>query len=137
MAYAESAFPVKFFVDGRKGDEQLDIAAARGFFKDSRMPHGFFRRNGSVSSEGAAEVFAAHPIDPGANVGRVTNYVFDPTSANLTQFCLMYTNFVNRTVKGLYPRPTGLLLKALNQNLDFLHSGPASNCTQVFPCGKY
>jgi len=78
----------------------------------------------------------AHPIGPGSNVRRINNYVFDPNSANLDQSCLMYTNFVNQTIKGsVYPEPTGVLLKALNQNLDFLHGG-LGDCPQVFPYGK-
>jgi len=135
-AYAESTFPVNFFVDGRKNDGQLDLDVARGFFKDNRMPNGFFRPNGSRGAEGFEDLVAAHPIGPGSNVGRVNNYVLDPSSANLDQFCLMYGNFVNQTVKGLYPKPTGVLLKALNQNLGFFHGGIGGDCPQVFPYGK-
>ena len=137
-AYAESTFPINFFIDGRQtGSDagQLDLIAAKGFFKDSRMPDNFFRPNGSRGAEGFDKVVAAHPIGPGSNVGGVNNYVLDPTSANLNQFCLLYTNFVNQTIKGLYPKPTGILLKALNQNLDFLHSGIGSNCPKPSPYG--
>jgi len=100
------------------------------------MPNGFFRPNGSRGAEGFEDLVAAHPIGPGSNVGRVNNYVLDPSSANLDQFCLMYGNFVNQTVKGLYPKPTGVLLKALNQNLGFFHGGIGGDCPQVFPYGK-
>jgi len=99
------------------------------------MPDGFFRPNGSRGADGFDELAAAHPIGPGSNVGGINNYVLDPDSANLDQFCLMYANFVNRTIKGLYPEPTGVLLKALNQNLDFFHSA-SGGCPQVFPYGK-
>jgi unspecific peroxygenase len=137
-AYAESFFPLVFFVDGRVSDMQLDMTTARSFFQNSRYPDGFFRANRSI---GLADVnfdpiFAAHPVQPGANHG-VGNYVLDPTSANLGQFCLLYTNFVNNTFRSLYPNPTGGVRTALNTNLDFFFTIAATrNCTQVFPFGR-
>jgi len=137
-AYAETVFPVLFFVDGRKHDGQLNLDVARGFFQNSEMPKGFFRANRSMGlsdgalGDGINEVFSAHPIQPGKNEG-VGNYVLDPTSADFSDFCLLYTNFVNVTVRSLYPNPTGDLRTALNSNLDFFF-GP-SGCTQIFPFG--
>ncbi|KAF8148708.1 aromatic peroxygenase precursor [Crassisporium funariophilum] len=137
-AYAESTFPINFFVDGRQTDGQLDLTVARGFFQDSRMPDGFFRHNGTSGVQGIDTVVLAHPIEPGSNVGGVGNYVVDPTSADFSQFCLLYSNFVNKTIVGLYPNPTGVLRTALNINLNFLFSGISSfgGCTQVFPFGQ-
>ncbi|KDR72024.1 hypothetical protein GALMADRAFT_74335 [Galerina marginata CBS 339.88] len=136
-AYAESTFPINFFIDGRQTDGQLDLTVARGFFQNSRMPDDFHRANGTRGTEGIDLVAEAHPIEPGSNVGGVNNYVVDPTSADFSTFCLLYENFVNKTVKGLYPNPTGALRKALNTNLGFFFSGISdSGCTQVFPYGK-
>lgn len=136
-AYAESTFPVAFFIDGRQTDGQLDMTTARGFFQNSRMPNDFWR-SGTPSGFGLpiGQIFAAHPVQPGANQG-INNYVLDPNSANLSQFCKLYTDFVNNTIKSLYPNPTGVLRTALNQNLGFLFAPIAgSGCTQVFPYGQ-
>ena len=116
------------------------MADARGFFQNNQMPDGFFRPNKPYGLKeiavGVNLVFDAHPILPGKNQG-IGNYVLDPTSANISQFCLLYTTFVNNTVRSLYPSPTGVLLDALNANLDnFFSPLPASGCTQFFPYGK-
>ena len=81
-------------------------------------------------------VFNAHPIQPGNNIGAVNNYTFDPTAASFNDSCLLYTNFVNKTVRSLYPSPTGALLDALNVNLDNFYIPFSSGCPQVFPFGK-
>jgi hypothetical protein len=132
--YAEASFPVNFFIDGRQNDGQLNLTVARGFFQDMRMPDGFFRANGSQEATGAAQIAAAHPVQPGRNVGAVNNYVVDPTAPTLNEFCLLYTDFVNQTVRSLYPNPTGVLRSSLETNLGFLfNSDPAAaGCTQVF-----
>ena len=140
-AFAESIFPLVFFVDGRVANLELNMADARGFFQNSQMPDGFFRAKQPFGlneiGPGMNIIFEAHPIQPGANQG-VGNYVLDPASANLSQFCLLYTNFVNQTVRSLYPSPTGILRDALNANLDnFFSPLPAQGCTtQIFPFGK-
>lgn len=101
------------------------------------MPDGFFRANGTKGADGIDVVAAAHPIQPGANQGEVNTYTADPTSADFSTFCLLYENFVNKTIKGLYPNPKGALRRALNRNLDFLFAGIRdSGCTQVFPFGN-
>ncbi|KAF8504021.1 Chloroperoxidase [Gautieria morchelliformis] len=137
-AYAESAFPLLYFVDGRVEDGQLDMDAARSFFQDGRFPEGFFRANRSMGfaevGQGMLEVFAPHPVQPGNNQG-VGNYVLDPASGNFSDSCLLYTNFVNGTVRSLYPNPTGALRTALNTNLDIFFR-TVGNCTQVFPFGQ-
>ena len=114
---------------------------ARRFFQNMTFPHDFHRAKQPFGINEIRQrvdiVFAAHPIQPGANQGGVNNYVLDPTSADLSNFCLFYTNFVNRTVRGLYPNPKGVLLDALNANLDnFFSRLPAQNCTQFFPYKK-
>lgn len=139
-AYAESVFPILFFVDGRVADGKLNLANARGFFQNSQMPPDFFRPNISVTvnvvARGIVPVYAAHPIQPGKNNG-TGNYVLDPTSANLSQFCELYTNFVNQTVRSLYPNPKGVLLGALNTNLNYFYQiFQGGTCPQVFPYGQ-
>ena len=139
-AYAEATFPYLFFVDGRISDGQLNLTNARGFFQNSEMPTGFFRANRSIGlneiGNNIFTIFNFHPIEPGRNEG-VNNYVLDPTSADFSDFCLLYTNFVNETVRSLYPEPTGVLLDALNENLNnFFGPLKESGCTQIFPFGK-
>ena len=140
-AYAESTFPFFFFVDGRVANRQLNLTVARGFFQNNSMPDGFFRSNISVGldelSGPMGTVFNAHPVQPGTNKGGVNNFVFDPTSASFTtDSCLLYTNFVNQTVRSLYPNPTGALRDALNINLNNFHLS-FSRCPQLFPFGKW
>ncbi len=138
-AFAESFFPLAFFVDGRETDSlTLDLTVARGFFQDGRMPSDFFRSNVSWTlgaiGNGVGAIFAAHPVPPGANNGTVNSYTVDPNSANLSDACKAYTDFVNIVVRGLYPDATGPLLQALNQNLDFFFGAiSTSGCTQVSP----
>jgi hypothetical protein len=143
-AYAESVFPFLFFVDGRVSDGQLNLTVARGFFQNSSMPDGFFRANRSIGFEeiGApiGAVFGAHPIQPGKNQGGVNNYVIDPTSAsfsNNSDPCSFYNNFVNNTMRSLYPNPEGALRDALNFNLNIFYGALLNNnCSQLFPFGK-
>ncbi len=135
-AYAESVFPINFFVDGRRSDKQLDLGVARSFFQDMQMPDDFHRASQPIGADGLDLVAAAHPIPPGANVGGVDNYVSDPTSANFSTFCLLYENFVNKTIVGLYPQPTGALRRALNVNLNLFYDPIRDECNQVFPYGR-
>ena len=137
-AYAETVFPILFFIDGRVSDGQLDLDVARGFYQNSQMPEGFFCANNSNGFKGALgvgmrQVFQTHPILPGRSEG-VGNYILDLTSAKIPETCLLYTNFVNQTVRLLYPNPTGHLRTSLNANLDFYFGAmrPGS-CPQVFP----
>jgi hypothetical protein len=135
-AYAESVFPVAFFIDGRDSSGQLDMTVARGFFQDSRFPDGFFRPNlsGTINTigDGIDFIFSKHPIPPGGNNGTLNSYTPNPNSADLTQFCKLYTDFVNITIRGLYPLAKGVLLEALNKNLDYFYSPLiGSDCPQV------
>ncbi|KAF9528330.1 heme-thiolate peroxidase [Crepidotus variabilis] len=136
-AFVESVFPIAFFVDGRKNDSQLDLSAASSFFLNNSFPPDFFRANGPRTAKGIDQVFEPYPILPGGNVGKINTYTVDPTSADFSNFCLLYTNFVNETIRGLYPEPTGVLRRALNTNLNYFYQGiNNSGCTQIFPYGK-
>jgi len=138
-AYAESTFPIHFFIDGRQKDGQLDLNAALGFFRDMQYPVGFFRAGSPQGSAGLSAVAETHPVPPGANQGKLNSYTPDPNSADLSSFCKLYTDFVNVTIKGLYPAPTGVLRDALNRNLGFLYEFVGSDtpsCPQVFPYGQ-
>ncbi|KAJ2921746.1 heme-thiolate peroxidase, partial [Candolleomyces eurysporus] len=137
--YGESAFPINFFVDGRKTDRKLDMASARSFFKDMRFPPDFHRPPKPTSNEGIAEIFAIHPFLPGGNVdGKVNNFMVDPTSADFTKPCVLYEDIV-KTVQGLYPNPRGVLKRNLIKNLGFLYSSLSAalgaQCDQLFPYG--
>ncbi|RXW15742.1 heme-thiolate peroxidase [Candolleomyces aberdarensis] len=137
-AYAESVFPVNFFVDGRSTEKKLDMEAAALFFRDGKYPTDFHRAAQPSGTEGVDMVFMVHPIAPGGNQDdKVNNYVLDPTSADFDTFCLLYTNFVNQTIRGLYPNPTGVLRRNLIKNLGFFYSGIAdAGCEELFPYGK-
>ena len=82
-------------------------------------------------------IFSAHPTEPGKNQGDINNYVFDTTSVSFTSACLLYYNFVNQTVRSLYPDPTGAFRDALNFGLNIFY-GPLEdrNCMHVFPFGQ-
>ncbi|KAF5359306.1 hypothetical protein D9756_003057 [Leucocoprinus leucothites] len=136
-AYAESVFPINFFIDGRQKGGQLDLDDAISFFRDMRFPDGFFRASKPSGAENLDVVAAAHPIPPGANNGTVNSYTPDPTSADFNNFCLLYVNFVNQTIRSLYPNPTGVLRDALNRNLGFLYDFiDTPLCPQLFPYGQ-
>ncbi|TFK21072.1 aromatic peroxygenase precursor [Coprinopsis marcescibilis] len=140
-AFGETTFPVNLFTDGRQASNpttrgQLTLSAARSFFKDMRFPTGFFRAAVPSGNEGIEVVFAAHPIEPGRNHG-VNNYVVDTSLGSLSDPCGFYTGFVNTTIKGLYPNPTGVLRRNLNINLQFLYDALSPpDCPQVFPYGR-
>ena len=139
-AFAESVFPVNFFIDGRDTSGQLDLDVARSFFQNMTFPPNFHRRNGSVSNVGQDVVTDLMPnFRPGYNAHGVNSYVPDPTSATLTEPCVRYVNFVNRNIKSLYPNPTGVLKEALKINLQYLYEATVAagdGCIQVFPYGK-
>jgi hypothetical protein len=96
-AYAESAFPYRFFVDGRDTSAALDLTAARSFFQDSQFPNDFYRREGAIGVDAIGEdigtLFAPHPIEPGHNEG-AGNYVLnpeDPGFNGVRVFLLLYS----------------------------------------------
>ncbi|TFK21041.1 Cloroperoxidase [Coprinopsis marcescibilis] len=141
-AYAEVTFPANLFVDGRREGcmkGQLDMLSAERFFRDMRFPPGFFRPAKPTATEGIDAVLAAHPVQPGANDGTsVDSFTVDESLGSLLDYCGFYTQFVNTTIRGLYPNPTGVLRKNLDMNLQFFFDSlsPGSNCTQVFPYGQ-
>lgn len=96
-AYAESAFPYRFFVDGRDTSAALDLTADRSFFQDSQFPNDFYRREGAIGVDAIGEdigtLFAPHPIEPGHNEG-AGNYVLnpeDPGFNGVRVFLLLYS----------------------------------------------
>ncbi|KAF7966174.1 hypothetical protein HWV62_39750 [Athelia sp. TMB] len=141
-AYAESAFPYRFFVDGRDASAALSPAAARDFFQGGRFPADFHRRKGSF---GLADIgpdilglLKAHPIQPGHNEG-AGNYVLNPEDPGVSaDICYLYTKHVNVTVPSLYPNPKGALRTALKENLEtfYLAVNGHDACPQVFPYGQ-
>ena len=138
--YGTAVFPVNLFVDGRKtGSEQgqLDLDSALSIFRDMRYPKGFFRKAVPGGGEGVLEVFLAHPTSPGRNNGTVNSFVVDESLGGFTDPCKSYTEFVNTTVRGLYPNPTGVLRRNININLGFFYDAFAlPDCPQVFPYGR-
>ncbi|TFK24483.1 Cloroperoxidase [Coprinopsis marcescibilis] len=136
-AYAEVTFPANFFVDGRKqGSEigQLDMKTAESFFKDMRFPKGFHRAAKPFEVDGIDVVFSAHPVLPGKNNGEeVDTFTVDESLGSLLDRCKLYTEYVNTTVRSLYPNPTGVLRRNLELNLQFLFDALSDfECTQVF-----
>ncbi|KIJ40025.1 hypothetical protein M422DRAFT_32437 [Sphaerobolus stellatus SS14] len=129
-AYSEAVFPTIFFVDGRLNNRQLTIDAARHFFDFQMMPADFHRQP-------APAIFDKHPFSPGVNHGK-NNFVLQPQTPPLADFCGIYEDIVLRVIPGQYPRPQGVLRKALNKNLGFLFGAVHAehNCTQVFPFGR-
>ncbi|KIJ31934.1 hypothetical protein M422DRAFT_185203 [Sphaerobolus stellatus SS14] len=139
--YGEAAFPLVFFVDGRKADGRLSMQDALGFFRDSRMPDDFHRtdesKSGGLVNTFIPQIFGAHPTQPGRNYGSVNTFTVDPNSAGLDADCSLYEHFVNDIVVPLYPNPQGVLKDNLNANLGFFF-GPfkQGNCTRIFPYGQ-
>ncbi|KAH6888929.1 Chloroperoxidase [Coprinopsis sp. MPI-PUGE-AT-0042] len=146
-AYAESTFPYVFFVDGRiprvNGiSPGLHVSNATEFFVNNRFPKDFWRPATPSTPSGIVQVFTAHPLVPGKNQGAVNTYTFDPNSGSFTNFCALYYNFLNQTVKTLYPNPTGILKRNLAINLRYLFQnlpslpGQTEVCVELFPYGQ-
>jgi hypothetical protein len=114
------------------------MESALSFFRDGKYPTDFHRAAQPSDTEGIDIVASTHPVLPGGNHdGEVNNYVHDPTSADFDTFCLLYTNFVNQIVHGLYPNPTGILRRNLIKNLHFFYIGIAdAGCEEIFPYGQ-
>ncbi|TFK17602.1 hypothetical protein FA15DRAFT_683494 [Coprinopsis marcescibilis] len=130
-AYSEAVFPVNFFVNGcHHGTDK-----ARQLDMDSALS--FFRATQPTAIEGINIIYIAHPVKPGRNVNGVDSYVADHSLGSLADTCVFYTGFINVTVCGLYPEPTGVLLRNLNINLGFFYDALVDqglvDCPQVFP----
>ncbi|KAH6881249.1 aromatic peroxygenase precursor, partial [Coprinopsis sp. MPI-PUGE-AT-0042] len=133
-AFAESVFPINFFRDGRIADGKLDMASAESFFIEERFPDDFHRKPTPGGLEGFEYLVLRARILPGRNNGTVDSYVIDPSSANFASLCLLYQNFVLKTVKDLYPNPKGVVRYSLNRHLDYFYKGfGLPDCPQVFP----
>ncbi|KAH6903683.1 Chloroperoxidase [Coprinopsis sp. MPI-PUGE-AT-0042] len=140
-AFAEASFPAVFFVDGRRTEPgekfHLDMVTAERFLKDMQMPEDFHRPAQPIEGESGL-LFTAKPLQPGRNVNGTNTFEVDKSLGDLVEFCTFYTQFVDVTLKELYPNPTGILKRNLNINLQFLFDNlpigsSAPPCTQVFP----
>ncbi|KIJ45799.1 hypothetical protein M422DRAFT_250589 [Sphaerobolus stellatus SS14] len=139
-AYSEAVFPTIFFGDGRLNNHQLTIDAVRRFF-DLQMPTDFHRQpapvNFTIIDPLVSFLFNKHPFSPGVN-HRKNNFVLQPQTAPLSDFCGIYEDIVLRVIPGQYPKPTSALKDAINKNLGFFFGAVSAeyNCTQVFPFGR-
>ncbi|KIJ40035.1 hypothetical protein M422DRAFT_174222 [Sphaerobolus stellatus SS14] len=140
-AYSEAVFPTIFFVDGRLNNRQLTMDAARHFFDFQMMPADFHRQpapvNFTMVDPLTKAIFDKHPFSPGSNQG-VNNFVLQPETPPLADFCGIYHDIALRVVPDQYPNPTGYLREALNKNLGFLFDAVNTehNCIQAFPYGS-
>jgi hypothetical protein len=139
------AFPMRMWVNGTTGYASsgsfpsLDVNVALGFFRDGKMPNGFFRRQGDYGlgdvSGDTPVLRAPHPVPPGKNQG-AGNYIPDGQAPTT---CDAYKIQVGHVVE-LYPpaTTTGNLRKAVKANLNtFYQVLPSKNsCTQLFPYGQ-
>ncbi|KAK0553577.1 hypothetical protein OC844_006271 [Tilletia horrida] len=145
-AYGESAFPIRFFVDGRDTSAALDMTTARLFFQNNTFPTDFYRRSGEISTNQLAsdilKIAQPHYIQPGYNQG-AGNYVVkqdDPGFSGGT--CGIYKKHVTVTVPSQYPvgQTSGALLTALKANLRTFYQGAtgggSSSCPELFPYGQ-
>ncbi|KIJ24167.1 hypothetical protein M422DRAFT_143799, partial [Sphaerobolus stellatus SS14] len=107
-AYSEAVFPTIFFVDGRLNNRQLTIDAARHFFDFQMMPADFHRQpapvNFTMVDPLTKAIFDKHPFTPGVKHGK-NNFVLQPQTPALSNFCGIYKDIVMRVIPGQYPRP--------------------------------
>ncbi|KAJ3519596.1 heme-thiolate peroxidase [Coprinellus aureogranulatus] len=105
--------------------------------RDSKFPKDFWRAPEPLGPIGIIDIFLAYPIAAGRNVNGTNTFTPDPDSADFNSFCKLYTDFVNKTVKSLYPSPTGILRRNLIINLRYFYSGIATaGCEEQFPYGQ-
>ncbi|KIJ45803.1 hypothetical protein M422DRAFT_250593 [Sphaerobolus stellatus SS14] len=140
-AYSEAVFPTIFFVDGRLNNRQLTINATRHFFDLQQMPTDIHRQpapvNFTIVDPLVSFLFNKHPFSPGVNHGK-NNFVLQPQTPPLSDFCGIYENIMLRVIPGQYPKPTVVLKDAINKNLGFFFGAVSAehNRTQVFPFGR-
>ncbi|KIJ24554.1 hypothetical protein M422DRAFT_274620 [Sphaerobolus stellatus SS14] len=140
-AYSEAVFPTIFFVSGRLNNRQLTIDAARHFFDLQQMPTDFHRQpapvNFTIVDPLVLFLLNKHPFSPSVNHGK-NNFVLQPQTPPLSDFCGIYEDIVLRVIPGQYPKPTGALKDGINKNLGFFFGAVSAerNCTQVFPFGR-
>ena len=79
-AYAETTFPLAFFVSNQTANTTLNVTLdnARSFFQDHKYPDGFYRRQGPYDFDQVSVMFskvlALVRVPPGYNDG-VGNYI--------------------------------------------------------------
>ncbi|KZV84535.1 Cloroperoxidase [Exidia glandulosa HHB12029] len=143
VSYAEAAFTVGMFVDGRGGNNQtLDYVSARKFFQENHMPTGFHRRDGAFTMDLVGDVvgrmMAEHPVSAGVNRrnpdGMPDFAIVEDYNLIIAQNCASYLAFVNITT-SLYPNPKGALRDALKKNLHTYHVPIETQCPEIFPYG--
>lgn len=87
-AYAETTFPLGFFVSNQTANTSLplELDDARSFFENGKFPDNFWRRNGTFGSqigELMVQIYEQFPpVLPGRNEG-LGNYVVDPEDPGL------------------------------------------------------
>ncbi|KAK0533981.1 hypothetical protein OC834_002037 [Tilletia horrida] len=145
-AYGESAFPFRFFVDGRDKSAALDLDSARLFFEKNTFPNDFYRREGELETLGLGKdilaLAKAHYMTPGFNngIGNYTASNEDPSF--LTAQCQIYKKAITVTLPTQYPfdTTTGLLRDAVKKNIHNFYlgalGGPSLFCPELFPYGR-
>jgi hypothetical protein len=143
---SSKAFPLRFFVNGTKGYLEdgsmpsLDVETALGFFRENRMPEGFYRREGAYDNlqlgDDIVWMIERHPVSPGKNEG-LGNYVVDDTPLTL---CAIYRDQIRLTLKQYPPTEVkGRLRKAVKANLktfyDTLPPDESKSCEELLPYG--
>jgi len=138
-AYAETTFPLAFFVSNQTANTTLNATLdnARSFFDQHQYPEGFYRRQAPYDFDEVStmfgKIFNLVGVPPGHNEG-VGNFVVNPDDPGTT--CYAYHVQVNLTAK-LYPDPTSDLETAIKANLVTLYQALEDpTCEQLFPFGQ-
>ncbi|KAI9568276.1 heme-thiolate peroxidase [Boletus coccyginus] len=141
-AYAETTFPLAFFVSNQMANTTLNVTLdnARSFFQTHQYPEGFYRRQAPYDfnelSVMFAKIYELVQVPPGYNDG-VGNYVVNLDDDDGSVLCYAYQKQVNLTAQ-LYPDPTSELETAIKANLaTFYQLLPPQDppCKQLFPFG--
>ena len=161
-AYAETTFPLAFFVSNQTVDTTINATLdnARSFYELHKYPDGFYRRQGTYDFTQVGimfdKIFGMVRVMPGRNEG-VGNYVVNPEDngsvrrsfvdparrffpvlmfSSFFQLCYAYQRQVNITAE-LYPNPTSELETAIKANLiTFYQTLEDPTCEQLFPYGQ-
>ncbi|KAH0833050.1 heme-thiolate peroxidase, partial [Lanmaoa asiatica] len=138
-AYAETTFPLAFFVSNQTANTTLNATLddARNFFDLHKYPDGFYRRQGPYDFPQVSTMFGLIfnlvGLLPGRNEG-VGNYVVN--SEDPGTLCYAYQRQLNLTAQ-LYPNPTSELAAAIKANfVTFYQTLEDPSCEQLFPFGQ-
>ncbi|KAG8213300.1 heme-thiolate peroxidase [Butyriboletus roseoflavus] len=118
-AYAETTFPLAFFVSNQTVDTTINATLddARSFYEMHQYPDGFYRRQGAYDFPQVSAmfdmIFGMVRVRPGRNEG-VNNFVVNPEDNG--SLCYAYQRQTNLTAQ-LYPNPTSELETAIKANL--------------------